>query len=72
MVAFDAAAAIAYGPIRLATRESKRDPLDKLIATHAVPLLGTTVVTNNMKDFAKYPGSLLENWLAASNQEASH
>ena len=71
VIAFDAAAAIAYGPIRLATRESKKDHLDMLIAAHAVSL-GATVVTNNMKDFAKYPGLLLENWLASIDQEPSH
>src|SRR6516165_10508154 len=31
---FDAAAASAYGPIRMATRESKNGHLDKLIAAH--------------------------------------
>ena len=71
VIAFDSAAAIAYGPIRLATRESKKDHLDKLIAAHAVSL-GAIVVTNNIKDFAKYPGLLLENWLASSDQETSH
>jgi tRNA(fMet)-specific endonuclease VapC len=71
VVAFDSAAAIAYGPIRLATREAKKDHLDKLIAAHAVSL-GAIVVTNNIKDFAKYPGLLLENWLASSDQETSH
>jgi tRNA(fMet)-specific endonuclease VapC len=45
--------------------------LDKLIAAHAVSL-GAIVVTNNIKDFAKYPGVLLENWLASSDQETSH
>ena len=59
---FDVAAGLAYGPIRLATRESKKDHLDKLIAAHAVSL-GVTLVTNNVKDFAKYPGVLTENWL---------
>lgn len=63
VVPFDGAAAAAYGPIRLATRESKKDHLDKLIAAHAVSL-GATVVTNNMRDFAKYPGVTVENWLA--------
>lgn len=63
VAAFDAAAGRAYGPIRLATRENKRDALDKLIAAHAAAL-GVTVVTNNMKDFAKYPGVVAENWLA--------
>jgi tRNA(fMet)-specific endonuclease VapC len=61
---FDAAAANAYGSIRLATRTNKKDALDKLIAAHAVAL-GVTVVTNNERDFAKYPGVLIENWLAA-------
>lgn len=64
---FDGAAGVAYGPIRLATRESKKDHLDKLIAAHAVAL-GVTVVTNNMKDFAKYPGVIAENWLMPSTQ----
>lgn len=59
---FDAAAGIAYGPIRMATRDTKRDALDKLIAAHAVAL-GVVLVTNNVKDFAQYPGLLIENWL---------
>jgi tRNA(fMet)-specific endonuclease VapC len=59
---FDADAARAYGPIRLASRESKKDHLDKLIAAHAVAL-GATVVTNNIKDFARYPDVMTENWL---------
>lgn len=59
---FDRAAGLAYGPIRTATRESKKDHLDKLIAAHAVSL-GTVLVTNNTKDFAKYPGVKIENWL---------
>ena len=45
---FDAAAGVAYGPIRLATRDSRADHLDKLIAAHAVAL-GVTVVTNNLR-----------------------
>ena len=65
---FDAAAAVAYGPIRLATRESRKDHLDKLIAAHAVAL-GVALVTNNEKDFAKYPGVRLENWLIPSTPE---
>jgi tRNA(fMet)-specific endonuclease VapC len=59
---FDAAAGQAYGPIRLATRESKKDHLDKLIAAHAVAA-GVTLVTNNTRDFARYPGLRVENWL---------
>jgi tRNA(fMet)-specific endonuclease VapC len=59
---FDQAAGISYGPIRLATRERKKDHLDKLIAAHAVAL-DVTLVTNNSRDFAKYPGLICENWL---------
>jgi tRNA(fMet)-specific endonuclease VapC len=65
VVPFDAAAGVAYGPIRQATRDIKTDALDKLIAAHAVALK-VTVVTNNIKDFAKYPGMLSENWLATT------
>lgn len=67
VLAFDAPAGLAYGPIRLATRERKTDALDKLIAAHAVAL-GVTLVTNNVKDFAKYPGIVIENWLTPSVQ----
>jgi tRNA(fMet)-specific endonuclease VapC len=59
---FDAAAGRTYGPIRLATRDSRADHLDKLIAAHAAAL-GVIVVTNNLRDFAKYPGVVAENWL---------
>ncbi len=59
---FDTAAGRAYGPIRQATRESKKDHLDKLIAAHAVAA-GVTLVTNNTRDFLRYPGLRLENWL---------
>lgn len=62
---FDQNAAIAYGPIRSATRESRKDHLDKLIAAHAVAL-DVVLVTNNLKDFAKYPGLRAENWLDAA------
>jgi tRNA(fMet)-specific endonuclease VapC len=59
---FDGATGISYGPIRRATRDTKKDHLDKLIAAHSASL-GVTLVTNNMKDFAKYPGVSTENWL---------
>ncbi|WP_197339378.1 type II toxin-antitoxin system VapC family toxin [Ralstonia solanacearum] len=62
VVPFDAAAAEAYGPIREATRDRKKDHLDKLIAAHAVAL-DVVLVTNNERDFASYPGIKLENWL---------
>lgn len=59
---FDNAAAQTYGPVRLATRERKRDALDKMIAAHALAL-GATLVTNNLADFAGYPNLKLENWV---------
>ncbi len=59
---FDVPAARAYGPIREATRERKKDHLDKLIAAHAVSL-DVALVTNNERDFETYPGVKLENWL---------
>ena len=59
---FDGSAATAYGPIRLATRTRNTDHLDKLIAAHAVAL-GVTLVTNNVKDFSRYPGLVVENWV---------
>ena len=60
---FDSAAGSAYGPIRTATRNKKKYHLDKLIAAHAVAL-DAVLVTNNMKDFARYPGVKAENWLS--------
>jgi tRNA(fMet)-specific endonuclease VapC len=62
VVPFDKVAGIGYGPIRVATRESKQDHLDKLIAAHAVSL-NVTIVTNNLKDFARFPNVVLENWV---------
>ncbi|CAM8647503.1 VapC Predicted nucleic acid-binding protein, contains PIN domain [Oxalobacteraceae bacterium] len=62
VVPFDQIAGAAYGPIRLATRDSKKDHLDKLIAAHA-KTLDVTLVTNNLKDFEKYSGLNTENWL---------
>jgi tRNA(fMet)-specific endonuclease VapC len=62
---FDVAAGRAYGPVRYATRERKTDHLDKLIASHALAL-DLTIVTNNEKDFAAYPGVRIENWLLES------
>ncbi|CAG9271711.1 type II toxin-antitoxin system VapC family toxin [Paraburkholderia unamae] len=64
VVPFDAGAAAAYGPVREATRERKKDHLDKLIAAHAIAL-NVVLVTNNERDFAHYPGVKVENWLNA-------
>ncbi len=62
VAAFGAEAGIAYGPIRAATRDSRKDQLDKLIAAHAVSMK-LVLVTNNVRDFERYPGLLIENWL---------
>jgi tRNA(fMet)-specific endonuclease VapC len=59
---YDAAAAAAYGPVRLAAPQRTRDALDKLIAAHAIAA-DCTLVTNNPADFAAYPGLRLENWV---------
>jgi tRNA(fMet)-specific endonuclease VapC len=60
---FDAVSARAYGPVRLATRERRRDALDKLIAAHALAI-NVTLVTNNPDDFTAYAALRLENWIA--------
>jgi tRNA(fMet)-specific endonuclease VapC len=60
---FDTYAARAYGPIRAAYKDRKRDALDKLIASHAVAL-GVTLVTNNEAGFVNYPGLRVENWVS--------
>ena len=62
VVPFEADAARAYGPARFATRERKRDALDKLIAAHATAL-NVVLVTNNEADFSAYPGLRVENWV---------
>jgi tRNA(fMet)-specific endonuclease VapC len=59
---FDAECGLAYGPIRQATRDNRKDALDKLIAAHAVAE-DLTLVTNNTADFVRYPGLNVENWL---------
>ena len=62
VASFDAKAASAYGPIREATRERKKDQLDKLIAAHATAM-DVILVTNNERDFSCYPGLKVENWV---------
>jgi tRNA(fMet)-specific endonuclease VapC len=61
-VPFDAKAAVAYGVIRAAVRERKRDALDRLIAAHAIST-GLTLVSSNEADFKDYPGLRVENWV---------
>jgi tRNA(fMet)-specific endonuclease VapC len=47
-------AARTYGAARMATREQKKDQLDKLIASRAIAL-DTVLATNNERDFTAYP-----------------
>ena len=62
VVPFDSDASVAYGPILMATRDNKQDHLDKLIAAHALSL-NVILVAHNLKDFARYPGVVAENWI---------
>lgn len=59
---FDHVAASAYGPIRFAGKERRKDLMDKLIAAHAVALK-IVLVTSNGDDFRQYPGLKIENWV---------
>jgi tRNA(fMet)-specific endonuclease VapC len=59
---FDGAAARVYGAVRWASRERRRDALDKLIAAHALAL-DVILVTNNPRHFAPYPDLRIENWV---------
>ena len=63
---FDRAAAQAYGPLRarLEAAGTPIGPLDTQIAAHALAL-GVTLVSNNTREFARIPGLLLDNWVAA-------
>ncbi len=51
---FDGAAASVHGPVRLASRERRRDALDKLFAAHALSL-GVILATNNPRDLIGLP-----------------
>lgn len=61
---FDTGAAEGYGEIRaeLERKGIPIGPLDMMIAGHAKSL-GYTVVTNNIKEFARIDGLRLENWV---------
>lgn len=60
---FDRHAAKAYGRLRalLESNGTSIGPLDTLIAAQALSL-GVTLVSNNLRDFARVPGLLLANW----------
>jgi len=64
VVPFDDSAATTSGPVR---RELERSgcpagPLDTLIAAHSLSL-GTTLVTDNEREFRHVKGLKVENWL---------
>jgi tRNA(fMet)-specific endonuclease VapC len=61
-VAFDAAAARAYGEILAVCGWVKGRDFDRMIAGHALSL-GATLITNNERDFRDIPGLKVENWL---------
>jgi tRNA(fMet)-specific endonuclease VapC len=63
ILAFDAAAAAAYGDLRVVLQKKGRPigPLDTLIAAHALSE-DTTLVTHNTKEFSRVPGLKLADW----------
>lgn len=58
-------AAAHYGIIRAALRRrgTPIGPLDELIAAHAMAC-GLVLVTNNIKEFKRIPGLMLDNWVS--------
>ena len=63
VLSFDNKAAYHFGQIRAALYHSGKPlgPYDMMIAGHA-RASGLILVTNNVKEFARVPGLLLENW----------
>jgi tRNA(fMet)-specific endonuclease VapC len=60
---FDDSAARSYGFVRTALEAAGTPvgPLDTLIAAHALAL-EATLVTNNIREFARVPGLKIEDW----------
>jgi tRNA(fMet)-specific endonuclease VapC len=61
VLAFDRAAARAYGLILGQIGWSKRREFDRMIAAHAIAT-ASILVTNNIADFRDIPGLQLEDW----------
>lgn len=63
---FDDAAVWAYGDLRASLARSSKPigALDTMIAAHALSQ-HALLVTNNVREFAKVPGLLLDNWVVA-------
>lgn len=64
VVTFDAMAAKRYGPLRAQLEHQGRliGPYDLMIAAHALAL-DATLVTDNVGEFSRVPGLIVENWL---------
>lgn len=64
VVPFDAAAARHYGSLRAELESTGKvmGPNDMLIAAHALAL-GSVLVTDNVREFSRIDGLLVENWL---------
>lgn len=62
IVAFDAAAAVAYGRIIAQRGWAKGRDFDRMIAAHAISA-GCVLATNNVADFRDIPGLSIENWV---------
>ncbi|MBR6331622.1 MAG: type II toxin-antitoxin system VapC family toxin [Dehalococcoidales bacterium] len=60
---FGVDAANAYGKVRavLEKQGTPIGPLDNMIAGHAISL-GCTLITNNVKEFSRVDGLVIENW----------
>ena len=58
---FDAAAAAAFGRIKMELRKTPIGPLDTLIAAHARSR-DLIVVTGNTSEFTRVPGLAVEDW----------
>lgn len=58
---FDAAAAADFGRIKTALKKTPIGPLDTLIAAHARSR-DLVIVTNNVREFARVPGLMVEDW----------
>lgn len=65
VVDFDAEAARVYGPIRaeLERQGNLIGPYDLMIAAHALAL-NAVLVTDNVGEFSRVAGLVMENWLA--------
>ncbi|MBE0617313.1 MAG: PIN domain-containing protein [Proteobacteria bacterium] len=63
---FDQRAAAAYGEVRaqLEAQGTPIGPLDTLLAAHAISL-GATMVTDNIREFSRVTGLVVENWVGA-------